>query len=363
MKEFTQLKTVYIHGRPSGHPIHDKYATLLHADFCYVDHKLRWHDIKNVSKLKRLLSWIICAITFPKKEKYDVFFTEGTREPLLIMKWLFLIKKKQKLVALMANETLYFLSIHKYKKIGSFMMRSFLKKCDAVICIGQYQAELASEFCDSKKIYTIFNGISKEKMDTLQSIPPAPNSNKIIVIAQADADWRVYYKGLDLAIEVFNRLAITKPQLELHILGYCNSEVMEKYLSPLSSETRKKIVFHGKVDITNYLKDACISLQLGKGDSFPTSTIECASAGIPTFVTIETGIKELVAKIDNYFITTLDVTDITSKVEHYLNLDTLSKNNYSNRFKQIASVYTEKNAEDFFINTFKTIGIDLGLST
>lgn len=362
MKEFTQLKTAYIHGRPSGHPIHDKYATLLHADFYPVDHKLRWHDVHNVSKIKRLLSWIVCALTFPKRKNYDVFFTEGTREPLLIMKSVFILKKRQKLVALMANETLYFLSIKKYRKMGAFLMSSFLKKCDAIVCIGQYQAELAAKLVDSKKIYTIFNGISKKKMTELQAIHPHLLSNKIIVIAQADADWRVYYKGIDLAIEVFDKLALFRPDLELHILGHCNTEIIEKYITPLSPQTRSSIYFQGKVDIVPYLKDTCLSLQLGKGDSFPTSAIECAAAGIPTFVTIETGIKELITQIDNFFITTLEVTEIVNKVNQYLNLDPLSKNRHSISFKQVASQFTEENAEDYFISTFKKICSDLGLT-
>ena len=362
MKEFTQLKTVYIHGRPSGHPIHDKYATLLNSDFCFVDHKLRWHDFKNVSKVKRLLSWLVCAITFPKRRTYDIFFAEGTREPLLIMKWFHLMAKRQKLIALMANETLYFLSINRYKPIGSFMMRSFLKKCDAVICIGQYQAALASKFCSPQKIYTIFNGISPQKMAELQDISAHLESNKIIVIAQADSDWRVYYKGIDLSIIVFEKLAVSRPQLELHILGQCNLQVMEKYLAPLPLEIRKRIYFQGKVEITPYLKDACLSLQLGKGDSFPTSTIECGAAGIPTFVTTETGIKELIGKIDDYFITTLDETEIINKAEKYLNLGIQSKKQYSDSFKQFFSNYTEEASEKHFIEVFKTICSDLGLT-
>lgn len=200
------VKTVYIHGRPTGHPIHDNYAKLINADFCFTDHKLRWNDVENVSKVKRALSWIVCALTFPKRKEYKLFFCEGVREPLLIMKLLGLMSPNQKLVALMANENLYFLNEKKYGFFANLLMNSFLKKCDALICIGEYQANLAVKIQPNAKIYTIFNGISCAKMKPLQEMQPDLQSNRILVIAHAFSETRMYYKGIDLAFSVFNEL-------------------------------------------------------------------------------------------------------------------------------------------------------------
>ena len=67
-------RIAFIHGRPQGHPIHAEYAKSVAADFYHEDRYLRWHDQPKSLKLKRYVSWVINAILFPKRKKYDVFF-------------------------------------------------------------------------------------------------------------------------------------------------------------------------------------------------------------------------------------------------------------------------------------------------
>lgn len=350
------MKTVYIHGRPSGHPIHDNYAKLIEADFCFSDHKIRWNDIENVSKIKRTLSWLVCAITFPKRKQYNVFFSEGVREPLLIMKWLGLINKKQILIALMANENLFFLSTKKYNFFAHFLMTSFLKKCDALICIGEYQAELALKICPNTKIYSIFNGIPLPKMNVLQSINPELNANKVLVVAHAFSETRMFYKGIDLAFEVFNELVKKVPHLELHVIGNCSDQVINFCNNLIDTESnKKKCFFHGSKNIEPFLTSSSLLLQLGRGDSYPTSSIEAAAAGVPVFVTKETGIKEMINKVDAFFITELHPKEICIKIEKYLQLPLDEKKQLSIKFKEIAKDYTDEKANTNFLNTFELI--------
>lgn len=350
------IKTVFIHGRPSGHPIHDNYAKLVEADFCFSDHKIRWNDIENVSKIKRTLSWFVCAITFPKRNQYDVFFSEGVRELLLIMKWLRLINKKQKIVALMANENLYFLKEKRYSFFANLLMKAFLKKCDALICIGEYQADLARKICPSAKIYSIFNGIPSEKMKILQDINPDLNTNKILVISNASSETRMFYKGLDLAFLVFNELVKKSTHFELHIIGDCDSRVINYCFDLLqNSETKKKCFFYGNKNIEPFLASSSLLMQLGRGDSYPTSTIEAASAGVPVFVTKETGVKEMVNKVDELFIADLNIDDICLKIEKYLKLPLDKKKQLSLKFKSVAKNYTDDKANINFLNTFQEV--------
>lgn len=357
------LRTVFVHGRPSGHPIHDKYAKLVNADFCFSDHKLRWNDIENVSKIKRTLSWIVCAFAFPNKKSYNIFFSEGVRESLVIMKWLKLFRKDQKLIALMANENLYFIYTKKYGKLVEFLMSSFFKKCDALICIGRYQAELANKLFPFTKTYTIFNGIPSSKMLLFQSIIPDLVSNRILVIANCSSISRMYYKGLDLAVEAFYRILKEFKNLELHIVGECSKEVIAHCLELVDKEYQQQIIFHGHDSIETHLSNTCLLLQLGRGDSFPTSTIESAAAGVPVFVTEETGTKELLDKIDPFFITNLKSKDISLKIREYLKLSNDEKSIVSQKFKEVSSFYTEELANTFFIETFTQISKDLELRT
>lgn len=351
-------KIAYIHGRPSGHPIHDAYAKSLSADFVPVDFILNWQANEKQNKVKRFLSWIICALFFPNRKKYDIFFCEGVREPLLFMKWFSLIRPPKKLITLMANETLYFLSVKKYGRLAEFIMKSFLKKCDSLICIGKYQAELAGKLFPEAKIYTIFNGIPSSRMTLLQNIKPDLESNKILVIANCASISRMHYKGLDLAVETFNLVLSKVKDIELHIIGECSKEVIMHCKKLIDNEYHNKIFFHGHDSIEHHLCNSCLFLQLGRGDSFPTSTIESAAAGVPVFVTEETGTKEVLEKIDPFFITNLQPKDISKKILEYLKIPLTQKYILSAKFKEVVFDYTEDNAHVFFCNVFSKITKD-----
>ncbi len=100
------MRVVYIHARPHGHPLHDKYGKSVASETIFRDFKIRWHDL-HVSSFKRYLSWIFCAFSFPKKNLYDVFYSDGLVYFLVIMRKFGLIKKRQKLIGLIDDETLY----------------------------------------------------------------------------------------------------------------------------------------------------------------------------------------------------------------------------------------------------------------
>lgn len=348
-------KIAYIHGRPSGHPIHDAYAKSISADFIPVDFLMEWHANKSQNKFKRFLSWILCALFFPHRKKYDVFFCEGVREPLLFMNWFKLIKPPKQTIALMANETLYFLSVKKYGILAEFIMTSFLKKCDSLICIGKYQADLASKLLPYAKIYTIFNGIPSTRMTLLQNINPDLKSNKILVIANCASITRMHYKGLDLAVETFNLISCKFNEIELHIVGECSKEVIKHCEKLIDKEYLHRLFFHGQDKIEKHLSKSCLLLQLGRGDSFPTTSLESAAVGVPVFVTEETGTKEVLEKIDSFFITNLQPKDISKKIQEYLNIPLEQKYILSAKFKKAVFEYTADNANVFFGNVFSKI--------
>jgi glycosyltransferase involved in cell wall biosynthesis len=349
------IKVVYVHGRPSGHPIHDEYARLLHSDFCFTDHKIRWHDVKNVSKFRRLLSWIVCAFTFPNRKKYTVFFTEGVRESVLFLKLFRLITRNQKVIALVASESLYFLDNKKYNFLSAFIVKKFFEKCDGVICIGEPQKKLALKYCKTKSVYSIYNGLSEKNVSELSSITPMLDSNTILVIANADSDWRIFYKGVDLAISTFLIIAATNKEIELLILGSYDTNLIFPLLKNVTKDIKDRIFFKGNVNILEYLKKACLTLQLGRGDSFPTSTLESAFAGVPVFISTDTGTKEMLNSDLNQFCVSLNPNEIAEQVETYLSIPYDSKVRISNQFKMAVSNYTKESANINFIATFNKI--------
>jgi len=351
-----QTKVLFIKGRPDAHPIHAAFANSIGAHHIYEDFILRWHNIPTASKLKRYTSWVLSALFMPKK--YDIYFTECVRIPLLLMKKMGLMKKHQKLIALMADESLYFLYAKRYPRITQKLMYAFFKNADALICIGQLQTELAQKILPTahhRKIFTIFNGIPIQSYHSLKDIQPNLKTNKIIVIGDMSAEFRVWYKGMDIMLSVFDRYLSFNPEAELIVLGGKDVELINKYTANYSTTTLKRVHFVGKVPIQPYLQEAALCLHLSRGDAFPTSTLESLLAGVPTLVSDLTGTKNFVEKVSEKFvINTDDIAQIADRLNWYFSLSYQKKLLYSQKSKEIGLSCSEEKSITNFIQVFQT---------
>lgn len=324
------VNVIFIHGRPSGHPIHMEYAKLINADFIFEDYYVRWLDNDRSSKMTRYLSWLINAFFFPNKTKYNVFFCECLRVPPLIMKRLGLLKSNQKLVALMADESLYFLDKKKYSWLTRNLIKNFLNSCDAVFCIGDLQYDLAIKHAkieSHKNIFKIYNGISNDfqtKLNTITRI--SDDTIRLLVIANLSTSWRAWYKGVDIAIAAFLQVANIKNNMELNIIGEVNDDVKKELLKDVPPQFLSKIHFMGSISnleaILN-LFDLCI--HVSRGDAFPTSTLESMSAGIPVILSKDTGTKGIVESIDNNLVVEVNINQTCDAIKYYINLSESEK--------------------------------------
>ena len=142
-------KVAYIYGRPGPHPFHRRLGQAIDADFVPVDFRFRWHD-RQTHRLYRYLSWGTCALCFPRRHEYDLFLTDGPHIPPLVLKQLGLLRKNQRVAALMANEMLYFLKAGHYSRRSTRGILFALSRFDALICLGAYQTQLAHELLSGK---------------------------------------------------------------------------------------------------------------------------------------------------------------------------------------------------------------------
>lgn len=330
-------KIAFIVGRPSGHPIHMDYGQSVGADVYHEDRILRWQDIEESSKLRRYVSWLANAFCFPKRKSYDLFLCECLRVPPLIMKCIGIMNKRQKLVALMADESLYFLDQHKYPAMTRQLMRLFLKKCDYLICIGDLQYELACKHTppgSAGKIYKIANGLEPELLSRLLNIQPVKRTvGKLVVIANISTEWRAWYKGVDIALQAFDAYC-TSHDLELDVIGAVDENVAKSLTSGLSETTRSKISFKGMVsDIAAVLPDYDLCLHPSRGDAFPTSTLECFAAGIPTIVSNVTGTKGFLQPFAEPFICEPTAESVKKALEKALQLTMEQRMEISHQLK------------------------------
>ncbi len=349
---------IYIHGRPSGHPIHDAYAKSIHAKFLAEDFILPWLQKNDQRKIIRYTSWILCSLFFPSKLKNKVLFCEGMRVPPLLVKKFFLLNRKQQLTALMADESLYLTATKKYPKITLLLMHAFFKQCDYLICIGPLQKELAQAILPSKqhyKIKEIFNGLSQETFKKLSNCSIDFNSKNILFIAHISADFRYYYKGLDVIINVFEKLLLKNPSYTLTLVGEIEKPIQELIKNSLSDSNFQQLIFTGKADVSKEIEKASLCIHTSRGDAFPTSTLETMAAGLPTIVSELTGTKEICRKIHPNLVSPLEIDAIIASIEWYIDLPITEKIEIGKNAKKQSSFYTEEKSKNEFIALMKTL--------
>lgn len=350
-------KVAYMHGRPGPHPMHRKFSEVVGAEFQFVDFRMRWQDQER-SILYRLISWIVCAFTYPEKSKYDVFLIDNLHFTPVIMKSLHLIKRRQKIVAHMGSHTLYFIYAHRFSKFTEWLHIQALKRYDALICEGKMAEELATKILKGKgpKLYTIYNGIPDEHYPKPEGTTTNLNGKNVLFMGHGPGENRLWYKGLDLMLSSFELAFKNDPQLTFTVVGRWDKEVIEKLLNGLEEKTRSAVVFVGEVtDLGPYTKNASLYLHCARGEAYGITILIAMAAGIPSIVSQWTGAKELVEQVDSGFVLPLDAVKISEKINSYFALSEQEKEKISARNIEVIKTYTEENAITNYKKTFSAL--------
>ena len=335
--------------------MHRKYGESIGGKLTFVDPVLRWHD-KEVPALLRYFYWIINAIWFAFKfKKHDVVVTEGMHITALVSKKIAaVIGKKVQVTALMDDEFLYFLVHGVYKGASEKYNRSFVKLYDYFFCIGDMEYDLCMQVIqDPKKMAKGFNGVSTERMEILLPIAPDLKSKNLIFIGNGTGEWRAYYKGLDLVLQVFNTIASAYSSTLLFVIGEWESEFIKQYIAQHCPDAGHRVQLVGKTnDLGKYLAASTLYLHPGRGEAWGISVNEAMAAGVIPIVSEWTGAAESVRKVDSHLVARLDVKEITQKVLACLALEEAGLNALSAKAKEVTGFYTEPAAIDQFKKIF-----------
>lgn len=336
-------RTVFLHGRPS-HPFHQALARSIGADFLPFDFLLRHQDVP-ASRARRYLSWLGTSALFPAAERYDLFLTEGLQFQPLLMKAMGRLRPGQKAVALLANETLYFLREGRYNPLTRRALLAGLRAYDAFICHGQMLADLTREALgEERPIHVIRSGLSAARRSALPPAAERPGltSGRLLYIARGTTPWRAWYKGVDLAIAAVAQAnespqTQTRPPLELSILGgwpgvSCFGLRERPPWLDLMGEQE---------DLLPALRGAALYLALGRGDAGPLSVLEAMHAGVPALVSEWTGLRDAAAEVDPELVAPLDAGAVAARIRRYLDLPLARRIELGVRAHQVAARYTE----------------------
>lgn len=341
-----KYRIIYLHGRPSAHPLHASLASSVTDNFDYIDRPIRWQDRK-APQFLNFLACVINAFLFPHKKKYDFFLIDNLHFTPVFLKKLGLISTSQKIVVHLGSHTLFFMASGRFSRITNFLHKWALNQYDAVICEGNYSFNVAKSLIHNPDVlvYESFIGIPQARQTQLNNIQFNVASKNILIIAGGPNEFRKHYKGLDLMINGFFIASEKHPELKLHIIGDWSDSVIEPIMNKYSTEQKTLVTFHGKQPHVEHFFDATgLCIHCTRGDAFPTSTMETMSAGIPTIVSDITGTKQIVSHVSGKFVVKPDSTEIANAILWYFNLEESEKLKLSTLSKNCAAPYTGENA-------------------
>ncbi len=317
-----------------------------------MDFILRWHD-KEASKIRRYFSWLLCAIFLPRRG-YDVIFSEGPHFVVGLQKWMKILKPRKKTIALLDNETLYFIDKGVYSASTTKHLIALIKTYDGIISAGKMEVELAQKYAAPKTIIKqIFNGVNDSRLKVLLSINTVLTGYNIVFIGNIGAGWRAWYKGVDLLLESFELAYEKNPLLHLQLIGTWDINYFNEQVNKFAPKSKVNIECVGFTnDLDKYLCNAGLYLHPARGEAWGISVTEAMAAGIMPIVSCDTGSKEVVEKVDSSYILELNKNDISSKILEHFNLSEHERKRLSDKCKQIAVDYSESKSIECFKTAF-----------
>lgn len=355
-------RIAFVHGRPAAHPAHTRFAQRVGADFHFTDGVLPLRDGVGGFRLRRYLSWLLSAYRLSARSEYSVILSEGPQFPLGLMKWLRLLRSKGKTVALLDNETLYFLREQRYSWIVSLAYKRLLGTYDALICVGEMETLLAKEILGAEcpPIYRVIHGVPEARRRGLDATRPRLEGSNIMFCAHGPGGWRLWYKGLDIMLRAFWMSHEKCPELRLYVVGEWDRSAVEELLMPRRLEKREAVVFTGRQDcLGEWLTRSALYLHCGRGDAYAISVLEAMCAGVVPIVSEWTGAREVVERVSGDLVVPLDAEAISERILWYFGLDDSARRGLSDRCREIISEFTEEAADRRFEEAFGRMAKDL----
>lgn len=351
-------KTVFIHGRPGPHPFHAILAEAIGAEFLPVDFLLRWHDVPS-RRFRKYLSWLLCALFFPRLRTYHTLLLDSVHFLPLLMRRLGRLRKGQRVVAFLHDETLFFLKEKRYSSLTHRALLSALRTHDALICFGEMQAHLARSLLGERGrpvMFTIRGGaVGRDRLTAFNRVRPALDGRVVLFIGFGPAEWRGWYKGLDLLLHAVGLVSTKITELNVCVVGEWDPSYIEALQARLPVFP-SRVEFAGSIwdlsRLSHCLSGAALYVHLGRGDAFGISVLEAMCAGLPPIVSEWTGAREVVEKVDPRLVVPCDAKGAAERIQWYFQLSLEEKKELSARSREIAIQYTEEHAVESFVEAY-----------
>jgi glycosyltransferase involved in cell wall biosynthesis len=161
----------------------------------------------------------------------------------------------------------------------------------------------------------------------------------------------MWYKGLDLMLQVFSELVQSGDDLYFDVAGEWDQGYLNTFIA--SEEVRRRVRFVGKVkEPYSFFEGAVLYLHTARGEAWGLTVTEAMAAGVVPIVSEWTGSKECVARVSPKLVVELDQSAIVDRVKWFFGLGHHEKEALAAKCKEVANSYTEEKAVTKFNEIF-----------
>lgn len=249
---------------------------------------LEWHELK----------------TFLKEEKFDIIHFHTIWNPFLPFQIRYLSQKNTKHVATFHDTPK---SVWIGKTVMPIMAKFIFPFLDQIISVSQSQSKFISHF-SSKKINIVPNGIDLDQFRTSNQI--RRDENTLLFLGRLEPR-----KGVMYALQVFAKLKVKHPDLQLIIAGDGDEKsIVEAYIDNHNLKDVSLRGFVSEDEKVRLLQQATVYLATAVyGESFGIVLLEAMATGTPIAGFANDGYKNIVTEeMSQYFATPHDMENLTT---------------------------------------------------
>jgi glycosyltransferase involved in cell wall biosynthesis len=355
------LSAVYVHGRPAPHPNRLQLLPTIGADLLPVDFRLPWAHLERPPRVRKALSLLLCAMTFPDLSRRDLLIGDGPQHLPVLMKRLRRLRADQKILPYLAGEFPYFLATGYYGHRKTRLLRDLFLHWDGYLCVGQMIGDLVRQVLPASRhadVLVFQNFIRDSRAREMAEVAASLEGSRIVFVGNGPDGFRIFYKGLDLLCESVARARATRPEIACTVVGDWSPATRAAVSEGAEVSWLGELKNPGPV-----LQDAALYVHCGRGDAWPNTVMEAMAAGVPALVSEWTGGHEFVSLVDKRLVAPLDAGAFAERIAWYLGLDGAARRQLGARAREIAGTrLSQRVAERSFRGAIRQALDRFGLS-
>jgi len=221
------------------------------------------------------------------------------------------------------------------------VMLRLLQDVDAHLVYGTYGGELLSHFNIKKPVRTIYPFIKESLLNDLLRTTPDLCSKSITIMAARDP----FNKGLDIIFRAMGLVSDYDSAAKLNLLSPISASEIEAVPGYDAAFVN---ILNNVPDVSKVLQSSSLYVQPSRGDAFPVASLEALAAGLPTIVSSENGVKEVIGKIDGSMIVDLDHKALADAIISFFDKSQKEKTELSEQSRANAAFFNERHMLELF---------------